>query len=271
MPELPEVETTRRGIETHLINATIKEIIVRNPRLRWPIPVDLSELAANQVILSIRRRAKYLLIELANGTILIHLGMSGSLRVLTEAYPAEKHDHVDLVLSNGTRLRYRDPRRFGAWLWLTGNPLLHPHLASLGPEPLGEQFSPAYLASKLVNKHTAIKQLIMDNHIVVGVGNIYASESLFRARIDPQRSGHSLDSSDISNLVEQIKLTLSEAIAAGGSTLRDYVDSDGKAGYFMINSYVYGRTGQACRICSTPINTIRQGQRATFYCPQCQH
>ncbi|WP_348946245.1 bifunctional DNA-formamidopyrimidine glycosylase/DNA-(apurinic or apyrimidinic site) lyase [Chitinibacter sp. FCG-7] len=271
MPELPEVETTRRGIQDHLLNATIEQIIVRNPRLRWPVPADLSALASGERILSVRRRAKYLLLELATGSILIHLGMSGSLRVLTEAFPAEKHDHIDLVLQNGIRLRYRDPRRFGAWLWLTGNPLEHPHLASLGPEPLSSEFSSAYLGAQLANKRTAIKPLIMDNHLVVGVGNIYASESLFRARINPAKSGQTLNNAEILALSEQIKATLTEAIAAGGSTLRDYVDSDGKAGYFMINSYVYGRAGQPCRVCGTPISQIRQAQRATFYCPQCQH
>lgn len=270
MPELPEVETTRRGIDPHLLHQSIKEIIVRNPKLRWPVPENISELAANQTILSIQRRAKYLLISLANGTILIHLGMSGNLRVLTEAFPAEKHDHIDLVLHNGLRLRYRDPRRFGAWLWLTGNPMEHPTLSKLGPEPLSEQFNADYLAGQLVNKRTAIKQLIMDNQLVVGVGNIYASESLFRAKIAPTVSGMALNPQQIGSLCEQIKATLTEAIAAGGSTLRDYVDSDGKAGYFMINSYVYGRTGQPCRLCGTPICNIRQGQRATFYCPQCQ-
>ncbi|WP_410499554.1 bifunctional DNA-formamidopyrimidine glycosylase/DNA-(apurinic or apyrimidinic site) lyase [Chitinibacter sp. S2-10] len=276
MPELPEVETTRRGIADHLLQSSIKEIIVRNPALRWPVPADLSQQAANQRILSVRRRAKYILLELgtetkATGTILIHLGMSGSLRILTEAFPAEKHDHIDLVLQNGIRLRYRDPRRFGAWLWIAGNPLTHPLLAHQGPEPLSADFNATYLADKLVNKRTAIKQLIMDNQLVVGVGNIYASESLFRARINPTRTGMSLTPTDIAVLCEQIKATLLEAIAAGGSTLRDYVDSDGKAGYFMINSYVYGRAGQPCRICGTPINQLRQGQRATFYCPQCQN
>ncbi|WP_373973620.1 bifunctional DNA-formamidopyrimidine glycosylase/DNA-(apurinic or apyrimidinic site) lyase [Chitinibacter sp. SCUT-21] len=270
MPELPEVETTRRGIEAHLLHECIKEIIVRNGRLRWPVPPNLSSLATNQTILSIRRRAKYLLLELKNGTIIIHLGMSGSLRILTEAFPAEKHDHIDLVLQNGIRLRYRDPRRFGAWLWAEGNPLLHPHLATLGPEPLHQEFNADYLSSRIVNKRTAIKQLIMDNHIVVGVGNIYASESLFRAKINPSTAGCELTRPQISVLCEHIKATLTEAIAAGGSTLRDYVDSDGKEGYFMINSYVYGRTGKPCRLCGTPILSIRQGQRATFYCPSCQ-
>ncbi|QLI81734.1 bifunctional DNA-formamidopyrimidine glycosylase/DNA-(apurinic or apyrimidinic site) lyase [Chitinibacter fontanus] len=270
MPELPEVETTRRGIQDHLAQAKIKEIIVRNPRLRWPVPSDLNELISEQTILSVRRRAKYLLLELGTGTILIHLGMSGSLRVLTEAFPAEKHDHIDLVLHNGTRLRYRDPRRFGAWLWITGNPLQHSLLSTLGPEPLTAEFNPKYLAQRLVNKRTAIKQLIMDNQLVVGVGNIYASESLFRARINPNTPGTTLSAEQISSLCTEIKATLSEAIAAGGSTLRDYVDSDGKAGYFMINSFVYGRTGQPCRVCGTPICSIRQGQRATFFCPHCQ-
>ncbi|WP_028450414.1 bifunctional DNA-formamidopyrimidine glycosylase/DNA-(apurinic or apyrimidinic site) lyase [Chitinibacter tainanensis] len=270
MPELPEVETTRRGIEHHLLQQTIADIIVRNPRLRWPVPAELAQILPGQTILSVRRRAKYLLLEVERGTVLIHLGMSGNLRVLTENYPAEKHDHIDLMLANGHLLRYRDPRRFGAWLWLTGDPLLHPQLAALGPEPLSAAFDATYLASQLANKRTPIKPNLMDNHIVVGVGNIYASESLFRARINPQRPANSLTAAEISRLVNEIKHTLTEAITAGGSTLRDYVDTDGKAGYFMINSYVYGRAGQPCRVCSTAITTIRQAQRATFYCPRCQ-
>lgn len=270
MPELPEVETTRRGIHDHLLNSTVKELIVRNPRLRWPVPTDLPQLLAGRTILSIARRAKYLLLGFEHGTLIIHLGMSGNLRILTEAFPAEKHDHLDLILTNGKRLRYHDPRRFGSWLWCNTPVEQHSLLKSLGPEPLSDQFDAHYLAHQLATRKTAIKQLIMDNAIVVGVGNIYASESLFRARIAPTRSGNSLTESEVQHLVTTIKETLHEAIAAGGSTLKDYVDSDGREGYFMINSYVYGRADQPCRLCGTTIKTIRQGQRATFYCPQCQ-
>ncbi len=271
MPELPEVETTRRGIHDHLLNATVSELIVRNSRLRWPVPADLSALLSGKTIYSIARRAKYLLLEFEHGTLIIHLGMSGHLRILTEAFPAEKHDHIDLILDNGKRLRYHDPRRFGSWLWCDTPISEHPLLKDLGPEPLSSAFDTESLAQQLSKRRTAIKQLIMDNHVVVGVGNIYASESLFRAKIDPTRAGLSLTTDEISLLVASIKETLHEAIAAGGSTLKDYVDSDGRSGYFMLNSYVYGRADQPCRLCGTIIKTIRQGQRATFYCPHCQH
>lgn len=270
MPELPEVETTRRGIHDHLLNAKVSELIVRNGRLRWPVPSDLPALLDGKTIYSIARRAKYLLLGFEHGTLIIHLGMSGHLRILTEAFPAEKHDHIDLILDNGKRLRYHDPRRFGSWLWCNTPTIEHPLLKDLGPEPLSLAFDAAHLAQKLKKRSTAIKQIIMDNHVVVGAGNIYASESLFRARIAPTRPGQSLSEAEITLLVATIKETLDAAIAAGGSTLKDYVDSDGRSGYFMLNSYVYGRADQPCRICGTTIKTIRQGQRATFYCPHCQ-
>ncbi|KAF0814653.1 Formamidopyrimidine-DNA glycosylase [Andreprevotia sp. IGB-42] len=271
MPELPEVETTRRGIAPHLAGATVSEVIVREARLRWPIPAELAGVLAGQRVEAIERRAKYLLFRFAHGTLIVHLGMSGNLRVLTEAYPAEKHDHVDLVFSNGTRLRYRDPRRFGAMLWHAGNDIAtHPLIASLGPEPLSLAFDAVHLRNALAGKRVAIKLALMDNHIVVGAGNIYASESLFRAGIDPRRPARDLSLADCERLVIAVKETLEAALAAGGSTLRDYVDSDGKAGYFMLQSFVYGRTGEPCRVCGTPILQIRQGQRSTFYCPVCQ-
>ena len=271
MPELPEVETTRRGIHDHLLGATVSELIVRNGRLRWPVPDDLADLVVGKTIYSIGRRAKYLLLGFEHGTLIIHLGMSGSMRIFTEAFPAEKHDHIDLVLSNGKRLRYHDPRRFGSWLWSHTPVNEHPLLKSLGPEPLSSAFHAAALQQQLQGRKTAIKQLIMDNHIVVGVGNIYASESLFLARIHPTRSGQSLSPAEVTCLVAAIKETLDAAIAAGGSTLKDYVDSDGRSGYFMLNNYVYGRNEEACRLCGTPIQKIQQGQRATFFCAHCQH
>ncbi|QKJ66401.1 bifunctional DNA-formamidopyrimidine glycosylase/DNA-(apurinic or apyrimidinic site) lyase [Deefgea piscis] len=270
MPELPEVETTRRGIHDHLLNAKVSELIVRNGRLRWPVPADLASLIGGQTINSIGRRAKYLLLGFKHGTLIIHLGMSGSLRILTEAYPAEKHDHIDLILDNGKRLRYHDPRRFGSWLWCDTPIDEHSLLKSLGPEPLSDAFDALALQQKIGQRRTAIKQLIMDNHVVVGVGNIYASESLFRAKIHPTRPGQSLSAEERLRLVAAIKETLHAAIAAGGSTLKDYVDSEGNHGYFMLNSYVYGRTGEPCRVCGNLINTLRQGQRATFYCNNCQ-
>ena len=270
MPELPEVETTRRGIATRLTGVTASGAIVRNGRLRWLVPEDLSDIITGQTLHEIRRRAKYLLFIFEHGTLIVHLGMSGSLRVLTEAFPPEKHEHIDLLFEGGLRLRYRDPRRFGAFLWTTDNPDLHPLLCTLGPEPLSSTFTPDYLANTLAKKNTAIKIAIMDQHIVVGVGNIYASEALFRAHILPQRPARSLSLAEIRQLTSCIRDVLSEAILAGGSTLRDYVNSDGKAGYFTINNFVYGRAGQPCRQCGAIILTARQGQRATFWCANCQ-
>ncbi len=271
MPELPEVETTRRGIATRLTGAIASSAIVRNGRLRWPVPEDLSGLIAGQALREIRRRAKYLLFIFERGTLIVHLGMSGSLRVLTEAFPPEKHEHIDLLFEGGLRLRYRDPRRFGAFVWTQDAPNLHPLLCTLGPEPLSSAFTPDYLAGAIANKNTAIKIAIMDQHIVVGVGNIYASEALFRAGILPQRPARSLTPKEVNRLVHCIREVLEESIRAGGSTLRDYVDSDGKAGYFTINNFVYGRGGQPCRQCGAAILTARQGQRATFWCANCQH
>ncbi|WP_028453623.1 bifunctional DNA-formamidopyrimidine glycosylase/DNA-(apurinic or apyrimidinic site) lyase [Chitinilyticum aquatile] len=270
MPELPEVETTRRGIAGHVAGAAVKELIVRNSRLRWPVPEELGERVAGQVIRRVSRRAKYLLFEFDSGVLLVHLGMSGSLRALSQPFPPEKHEHIDLVLDNGMRLRYRDPRRFGAWLWAEADGQAHPLLAELGPEPLSGQFSPDWLAKCCAGRKTAIKSLIMDNHHVVGVGNIYAAESLFRAGIHPLRPAGLLAAREIAVLVEAIKAVLTEAITAGGSTLRDYVDTDGKAGYFMLNCFAYGREGLPCRVCGTPMQQIRLGQRASCFCPKCQ-
>ena len=270
VPELPEVETTRRGIAGRLTGATLATVVVRNPSLRWPVPANLAALLAGKTLQEIRRRAKYLLFCFDNGTLLVHLGMSGSLRVLSDNPPAEKHEHIDLVFTNGQHLRYRDPRRFGAFLWTDAPVELHPLLCKLAPEPLSAAFDAGYLSKVLANKKIAIKPAIMDQHLVVGVGNIYASEALFRAHILPQRPANLLSAEETVHLTEAIRAVLTEAIAAGGSTLRDYVDSDGQAGYFTVNSFVYGHTGKPCRICGTPIQTMRQGQRATFWCPHCQ-
>ncbi|SMC26981.1 DNA-(apurinic or apyrimidinic site) lyase [Andreprevotia lacus DSM 23236] len=271
MPELPEVETTRRGISPHLQGACIGDVIVREARLRWPVPADLAATLRGRRIEAVERRAKYLLLRFAHGTLIIHLGMSGNLRVLTEAFPPEKHDHIDIVFDNGQRLRYRDPRRFGAVLWHAGDIAQHPLIAELGPEPLSLAFNAAYLHAALASKRIAIKLALMDNHLVVGIGNIYASESLFRAGVSPLRPAQSLNEAECTRLVAAAKETLEAALAAGGSTLRDYVDSDGKAGYFMLQSFVYGRAGEPCRVCGTPIQQMRQGQRSTFHCPTCQH
>lgn len=268
MPELPEVETSRRGISPYLVGHTILHMEVRNARLRWPIPDNILSLS-DQPILSISRRAKYLLFELPVGWMIVHLGMSGSLRILPEYIPPAKHDHVDMVMDTGHVLRYTDPRRFGAWLWAV-NPSESAVLAHLGPEPLLEDFSPDYLFLRSRMKRTAIKQWIMDNKVVVGVGNIYASESLFMAGIHPDRTAGSLTEQEATRLVQTIKLVLQRSIEQGGTTLRDFLQSDGKPGYFAQELQVYGRAGENCRVCGTPLLTKKHGQRSTFYCRCCQ-
>lgn len=273
MPELPEVETTRRGIEAAIEGARFRGAIVRDGRLRWPVPPTLDALVAGRPLLRIWRRAKYLLFDLGHGHLILHLGMSGSLRVVDAATPPGKHDHVDLLLEGdepARALRYRDPRRFGALLWQPGELQGHALLAQLGPEPLEGEFTPAYMKAKLAKKSVAIKLALMDNHIVVGVGNIYANEALFRAGIKPTRPADKLSRADCERLVLTIKETLTEAIAAGGSTLRDFVDSEGKPGYFQQRYFVYGREAEPCLRCGEQIRQTRLGQRATFWCPHCQ-
>ena len=273
MPELPEVETTKRGITPFLNQQTVDHIVVRQAKLRWPIPENLNEQISGSAIVNIERRAKYLLIHFAHGVVLVHLGMSGSLRVFeADQLPeAGKHDHVDLVLKNGTTLRYHDPRRFGAWLWYSGALEHHPLLNQLGPEPLSDDFDAAYLQDALSKQKRAIKLALMDNHVVVGVGNIYANEALFRSGILPTRAANQVNATEINALVEHIKEVLTQAIAAGGSTLRDFVNSDGKSGYFQQQYFVYGREHQACLRCDGSIHKIVIGQRSSFYCPHCQH
>lgn len=270
MPELPEVETVKRSIHPYLVGKTFRGAVIRFPRLRWPIPPNLSDLLVDQTILSVTRRAKYLLIEVAHGTILIHLGMSGSLRILTHEKAPEKHDHVDLLLNDGICLRLKDPRRFGALLWQPGPAFLHPLLSTLGPEPLDEIFDADYFKKALTRKSIPIKIALMDNHIVVGVGNIYANEALFRAGILPQRAANTLSTAELTRLVKSIKITLAAAIEAGGSTLKDFVDSNGKAGYFQQHYFVYHRLNLPCRQCSALIETKKMGGRATFFCRTCQ-
>ncbi|MCO7261175.1 bifunctional DNA-formamidopyrimidine glycosylase/DNA-(apurinic or apyrimidinic site) lyase [Dickeya zeae] len=268
MPELPEVETSRRGISPWLVGRTILYAEVRNARLRWPVSPEILSLSDTPV-LSVQRRAKYLLIELPTGWIIIHLGMSGSLRVLPEYSEPDKHDHVDLVMDSGNVLRYTDPRRFGAWLWcddLANSSVL----AHLGPEPLSDDFSGDYLFSRCHGRKTPIKLWIMDNKLVVGVGNIYASESLFNAGILPERPAGSLSQQEAHQLVQSIKQVLQRSIEQGGTTLRDFLQSDGKPGYFAQELQVYGRNGKPCHHCGTPIDNIKQGQRSTFFCKRCQ-
>jgi len=270
MPELPEVETTRRGLAAHLIGLSIKDVIVRNAKLRWPIPDNLHSLLRGRTILSVQRRAKYILMDCSDGTLILHLGMSGSLRILPSDVPPEKHDHFDLVLSNSSVMRLRDPRRFGAVLWDSGDVFTHPLLASLGPEPLEDKFNERYLHKISRGRNVSIKQFIMNNHMVVGVGNIYANEALFRAGIKPQLTAGKLSLPRCAKLVEEIRTTLTEAIDLGGSTLRDFVNSSGQPGYFQQHYWVYGRSGEACRRCGSPIKQIKQGQRTSFYCCICQ-
>ena len=270
MPELPEVETTRRGLLPHLQGQRITAVVVRDRRLRWPVPRDLAKRAIGCTVRSIERRGKYLLFDCGSGSMILHLGMSGSLRVLPVDTPPGKHDHVDLVVASGFLARLTDPRRFGALLWQAGDPHSHPLLASLGPEPLEPEFDAGSLHARLAGRSASIKSALMDSRIVVGVGNIYASESLFRAGINPKIAAGRISLQRCERLVAAIRETLSAAIAAGGSTLRDFVSADGQPGYFQQAYFTYGRAGQPCTICGTAIKMLRQGQRATFYCPRCQ-
>jgi formamidopyrimidine-DNA glycosylase len=272
MPELPEVETTRRGIAPHVCGQRVARIDVYDSRLRWPVPADLDRRARGATIDRVDRRSKYLLFRLRDATLIVHLGMTGTLRVFPEARaPARsRHDHVDIVLEDGTLLRYRDPRRFGAMLWAERDAASHPLLDALGPEPFDDAFDAEYLWRTTRNRRSAIKLVLMDNHVVCGAGNIYANEALFRAGIRPTLRANRLSKARLARLVVAVRDVLAAAIAKGGSTLRDYVGSDGSAGYFQLEYFVYGREGEACRACRTPIRQARQGARSTFYCPNCQ-
>ena len=289
MPELPEVETTLRGLAPYLEGQSVTDVVIRNAKLRWPIPKNLPKLLCGKTIRALRRRGKYLLAEFDHGTLILHLGMSGSLRILpagTLPAPArgtpvgapllrsdpsaDKHDHFDLVLGNGMLVRLRDPRRFGAVLWHVGDPATHPLLAALGPEPLEKGFDAHHLYRATRGRSIAVKQCIMNNRVVVGVGNIYANEALFRAGIKPQLAAGKLSLPRCARLVAAIRDTLNEAIRHGGSSLRDFVDAAGQPGYFQQHYWVYGRGGEPCRKCGTLIRQIRQGQRSSFYCGGCQ-
>jgi len=271
MPELPEVETTRRGIEPHIKGQRIHKIIIRDHRLRWPIDPELPAILKQATIKKVQRRAKYLLLDCGCGTLIIHLGMSGSLRIQDAGMEPQKHDHVDLVFSNGKCLRFHDPRRFGSLLWTTENALEHPRLKGLGPEPLTEAFTADGLQHNAQGRKQAVKTFIMDSRVVVGVGNIYASEALFLAGIHPARAAGRISGKRYIALVDAIKQILCEAIAQGGTTLRDFTSSDGKPGYFAQSLNVYGRAGLACKRCGQAIKQLRQGQRSTYYCSHCQH
>ena len=268
MPELPEVEVTRMGITPHVVGQTVTKIIIRNARLRWPIP-DAIKSIEGQVIRKVTRRAKYLLLETDIGYAIVHLGMSGSLRILPAGSAVEKHDHVDVVLGSGEILRYNDPRRFGAWLWQQVGES-HTVLEKMGPEPLSDDFNVDYLVTKAKGKRKAIKLLIMDNHIVVGVGNIYANESLFAAGINPQSPAGKVSIAQLQLLVSGIKTVLQKATAQGGTTLKDFKNADGKPGYFAQELQVYGKGGQPCPRCGELLTEIKLGQRATVFCADCQ-
>lgn len=270
MPELPEIETTRRGLSPFLLNQTITDIIIRQPQLRLPVTPALNDLCAGQVVNAICRRAKYLLLQLSEGYLLIHLGMSGHLRITDKNTIASKHDHIDMLLQNGLILRYNDPRRFGLWLYLKENPYQHRLLAHLGPEPLDDTFTGSYLSQRARHKKQSIKSFIMSNEVVVGVGNIYATESLFLAGIHPLTPAGSLKQAQHNVLVSHIKQVLEKAIKAGGTTLRDFYAIDGKPGYFTNDLQVYGRKNLPCFQCQTLIETTIIGGRNSAFCPRCQ-
>lgn len=269
MPELPEVETTRRGIEPHVVGSTVAQLIVRDARLRWPVPPDLGSLLRGSVITGVRRRGKYLLLETATGAVIVHLGMSGSLRVCKSDEPPRGHDHIDLMLTSGLCLRYHDPRRFGCWLWLPRGES-HALLDVLGPEPLEAGFDGDYLFELSRGRRSPIKAFVMDSHVVVGVGNIYANEALFQAGILPSRAAGRVSRERYQLLASCIRKVLGDAITQGGTTLRDFVGGDGKPGYFQQRLFVYGRGGEACLRCRLELVETRQGQRTTVYCRQCQ-
>lgn len=270
MPELPEVETTLRGIAPHISGQTISNIIVRHRKLRWPIPRQLEKWVIGQTLTKLDRRGKYLILHCDDGSLLLHLGMSGRLRILHEPTPHQKHDHVDLCFSNGNILRFTDPRRFGALLWTEAPADEHALLAHLGPEPLTATFNSHYLENKARSRQVAIKSFIMDGKVVVGVGNIYATEALFAARIHPEQPAGTVSHKKLQALTTAIKKILANAIKQGGTTLKDFSRSDGSPGYFSIKLKVYGKEGEPCVRCRTTLQGIRLGQRSTVFCPSCQ-
>ncbi len=270
MPELPEVETTRRGVAPHVIGRRVVDVRVYDRRLRWPVPADLAGRLVGRTIAALDRRSKYLLFRMDSDTLLVHLGMTGSLRVYREPPARRRHDHVDIVLDDATVLRYHDPRRFGAMLWLPPPAALHPLLRGLGPEPFDAAFDAKHFWRATRKRTAAIKLALMDNGLVVGVGNIYANEALFRAGIRPTIAAYRVSRPRFARLVDEVRSVLTEAIAKGGSTLRDYVDARGEPGYFQLDYYVYGRAGEPCRVCATAIRHRRLGARASYYCPRCQ-
>ena len=269
MPELPEVETTRRGLAPLVVGKTIERVSVRERRLRWPVEASLPDRLQNQPVIDLSRRGKYLLMSTARGTLLLHLGMSGSLRYLATPTRPSKHDHVDLEFASGELLRFNDPRRFGS-LHFSTEPEEHWLLKNMGPEPLGPAFTGEYLWRVSRRRRVAVKQFLMNSRIVAGVGNIYANESLFRAGIHPTRAAGRISRERLTRLAREVRAVLQDAIRAGGTTLQDFVGSDGRPGYFQLSLDVYGRAGEACNRCSHPITVVTIGQRATYYCATCQ-
>jgi len=270
MPELPEVEITRRGIAPHVLGKRVARVTVRDARLRWRVPAILQRALPGHVIDTVERRAKYLLLATNAGTVILHLGMSGSLRVAQATQVPGKFDHVDIVLRGGACLRLRDPRRFGAVLWTVNDPSQHKLLAGLGPEPLGPDFDGDYLFRQSRRRTRAIRDFLLDGRIVAGVGNIYANEALFAAGIRPTRAAGRLTRTECTRLVRAIRATLGRAIRAGGTTLRDFRGGDDQPGYFQLALNAYGREGLPCPTCAIPIRGRRLGQRSAFYCPRCQ-
>lgn len=270
MPELPEVEVTRRGISPHIKMQRVAGLVIRQPQLRWPVTDGIEKILGNKTLLDIVRRGKYLLLNFEQGTAFIHLGMSGSIRILDADTEAGKHDHFDILFSNGKILRYNDPRRFGAFLWAGKAPYEHKLLKNLGVEPLQDEFDADYLYQASKNRKIAIKQLIMNANLVVGVGNIYANEALFLAGIHPERAANRISYKRYARLVSTIKQVLGAAITQGGTTLKDFSQTDGKPGYFSQSLYVYGRGGKQCTHCGKVLVEIRQNQRSTVFCKTCQ-
>lgn len=270
MPELPEVETVKCGLKPHIENKTIQDVTIRHFQLRWPIPADLKKQLTGQQVSTITRRGKYLVIHVTSGTLIIHLGMSGSLRVITQNLAPTRHDHVDIILSDETIIRYNDPRRFGAILWTTQDPFTHPLLYAIGIEPLDEHFTGHYLQQKALKRHAPIKSFLMNSKMVAGIGNIYAAEALFLAKIHPMTPANALTSKECDNLVHAIKQILQNAIESGGTTLKDFVNSEGKPGYFSQNLNVYGRAKLLCKVCGNVLESFQLGQRSTVFCGFCQ-
>ncbi|RUM53619.1 MAG: DNA-formamidopyrimidine glycosylase [Methylococcus sp.] len=270
MPELPEVETTRRGIEPHILKLVIKAVVIRQPRLRWPVPDSLKTVLPGQRFTEVGRRGKYLLLRTRTGTLIIHLGMSGSLRLVGDNSQFCKHDHVDIVFAEGLCLRYHDPRRFGCLLWTPDDPNNHSLIASMGPEPFSDDFNGEYLYKTARNRGSSIKAFLMDSRVVAGIGNIYANEALFLSGIDPRRRAGKISRSRLQALCTAIEGVLENSIRQGGTTLRDFVNESGQPGYFQQTLSIYNKEGQPCPRCRLPIRKCRTNQRSTFYCGHCQ-